>query len=218
MRETVLGGLHTWIEGPESEDPEPWMVLLHGRGADGRDLVGLGPHFGFEGLVLAPDAPLPWEDGAPEGRAWYHATSDRPQLDSAVEQVLAFLDAAAAELPVTGRPILGGFSQGGLLTYEVGLRHPERFRALVVIAAFMAAGHPLRRGEVDHLNLPPLLVAHGSQDPVVPLDLAREAHEILQTARVPHLFLVEEVPHTIGPGTVAAVADLLARLDGRTEP
>ncbi len=177
------------LKGPEfgpaqGGKPEWLMVLLHGLGADGNDLIGLAPYFGawVPGMqVLAPDAPEAC-DMAPFGRQWFSLQDRDPMamyagLVRARPDVDAFIDENLARLGLNDdRLILGGFSQGAMTALHVGLR---RARSPACILAF--SGMLVGRNRVaDEMTChPPVLIVHGAEDEIVPCESAHDAERTL---------------------------------------
>lgn len=176
--------------GPAAGGSAEWlMVLLHGVGADGRDLIGLAPLVGAMvpgARILAPDGPEPC-DMAPMGRQWF-SLQDRSSmalyacLERVRPDVDAFLDAELARLGLPPeRLILGGFSQGAMTALHVGLR---RRRGPACILAFSGALVGRNRLADEIACHPPVLIVHGEDDEVVPAISAREAERTLLTEGV----------------------------------
>lgn len=205
-----IAGFETWVLGPGSERAHPTLILLHGRGADGSDLAALHPYLHFPGRLLCPDAPMPFVAGG-TGRAWYDDATRRQDLERAVKEMLRFLKAVAEEYPTTDRPILGGFSQGGVVTYEVGLRYPEGFAGLIMMSAFMAPDHPCREAAPAPEKVPPILLTHGSEDPLITVDRAHEASAWLGAAGIAHEYVEDAAGHSLSPGHLEAINTFLRR-------
>ena len=171
---------------PAGEGPFPTVLALHGWGASAHDLIGLAPILNRgEALVLSPQGPVGIRipDGA-VGYGWYPlgegARGDPAEMTRASELVLAFLDAAQERYPVDPRKIvLLGFSQGGALAFDLALRDPSRFAGLAGLSCWLPdqlAGQ--LQPESTHQSLP-VLVVHGTEDPMVPVDRARESRQQL---------------------------------------
>lgn len=207
-----IGTLLTHMAGPQGADPHSMLVLLHGRGADGRDLVGLAPFLEFPGRLLCPDAPIPWEEGG--GLCWYREPSMREDMERSLGALMDFLDAALAQYPTTGRPILGGFSQGGVVAYEAVLRRPERFAGLVAMSAFLAPDHPARDTPPAPSAIPPILVTHGTYDPLVDVERGREAVGFLRQLRLQPEVVEDTCAHSISPRHLQALTQFLGGLTG----
>src|SRR5581483_3795800 len=144
------------------------VVLLHGYGADGNDLISLAGH--WQGLLpttafVAPNAPdrVP---GAPSGFQWFGLSRmDPAELSNGVARAApilgAFLDSELARLGLgPDRLALVGFSQGTMLSLEVGLARAPA--AIVGFSGLLAAAPPKATGG------PPIFLAHGDQDQVIP--------------------------------------------------
>lgn len=166
------------------------VVLLHGYGADGNDLLGLadplGPHLPNT-VFVAPDAPDPCT-GNPFGRQWFPI----PWLDGSSEaeagaamaaaqaDLGAFLSERMAEEGVTeAETALIGFSQGTMMTLHLAPRWPRPFAAIVGFSGRLLQPETLA-GEV--VSKPPVLLAHGDQDDVVPFTDMDAAGSALQAA------------------------------------
>ena len=198
-----------WRE-PEGE-PAGALVLLHGRGADERDLFPLLDLLDPERRLLGvtPGGPhhLP-----PGGRHWYALggipTPDPATFAATAPRLAAFLDG----LPVpSDRVVLGGFSQGTVMSYAMSLG-PGRPRpaALVAMSGFLprVADWPL---EPERLRGVPVGIAHGSLDPVIPAQFAVEAEATLTAAGADVLRLSSPVPHMVDPDWIEPLRDLVAR-------
>ena len=165
------------------------VVLCHGVGADGRDLIGLAPHLGggLPGTAFAaPDAPEPYDD-APSGRQWWSignrdparmaagAAAARPLLD-------AFIDAELARLglPATAYA-MAGFSQGAMMVLYAGLRRAAAPKAILAYSGALIAPDDL----AQRANDAPVLLVHGEADTVVPPIRSRDAERALRAAGVP---------------------------------
>jgi phospholipase/carboxylesterase len=205
--ETPLAVL--WRE-PAGE-PAGALVLLHGRGADERDLFPLLDLLDPERRLLGvtPGGPhhLP-----PGGRHWYALggipTPDPATFAATAPRLAAFLD----DLPVpSDRVVLGGFSQGTVMSYAMSLG-PGRPRpaGLVAMSGFLprVAEWPL---EPERLRGVPVGIAHGSLDPVIPAQFAAEAEATLTAAGADVLRLSSPVPHMVDPDWIEPLRDLVAR-------
>ncbi len=208
-RESEASLAALWRE-PAGE-PAGALVLLHGRGADERDLFPLLDLLDPERRLLGvtPGGPhhLP-----PGGRHWYALggipTPDPATFAATAPRLAAFLDS----LPVpSDRVILGGFSQGAVMSYAMSLG-PGRPRpaGLVAMSGFLprVADWPL---EPERLRGVPVGIAHGSLDPVIPAQFAAEAEATLTAAGADVLRLSSPVPHMVDPDWIEPLRDLVAR-------
>ncbi|WP_426163889.1 alpha/beta hydrolase [Sandarakinorhabdus sp. DWP1-3-1] len=171
--------------------PKQIVLLLHGYGSNGADLISLAPHWRPslpDALFLAPDAPQ--RSGG--GYQWWPlhgftpaalaagATQAAPAIEAFVDRKLAQYGLTDAELAIIG------FSQGTMMALHVGLRRAAAPAAIVGYSGMLVGAHELAHADIVK---PPVLLVHGSADPVVPVaalhaakaDLARlgieaEAH------------------------------------------
>ena len=171
--------------GPKAGKPAQLVVLCHGLGADGHDLIDLAPH--WSGAVphaafAAPDAPEQC-DQSPTGRQWFSVADRTPArmlagVTIAATDLNAFIDAELARLglPPTAYALMG-FSQGAMTALFTGLRRPHPPRGILAFSgALMGAGDlPVRD------DPPPVLLVHGEEDGVVPVERSRLAEAALRT-------------------------------------
>ncbi len=161
------------------------LVLLHGYGADGSDLIGLGHHWGPllpDALFVAPNAPSPC-DGSPFGFEWFPLQVDRiaGRFEGAANAAPVIVDFLADLWAQSGLSAadtyLVGFSQGAMMALHVGTVLQPPLRGIV---AFSGAFVPAARFPVA--DKPPVALIHGDLDRVVEPELSRQAAKELQAA------------------------------------
>ena len=178
-------------------------MLLHGRGADEHDLYPLLDALDPERRLLGitPRAPLALPPG---GAHWYRLggipTPDPATFWPSFDALAAFLDGLPVPLD---RVVLGGFSQGAVMSWALGLgAGRQRPAAIMALSGFMPRGGGLRARPRRDLEGYPIAVAHGSLDPVIPVEFGRAAAERVATAGADLLWRETPVPHTIDPGVL----------------
>jgi phospholipase/carboxylesterase len=187
---------------PARGEPEGLLVLLHGRGADENDLFPLLDVFDPEQRLLGvtPRGPL----SLPPGGAHWYAVREIGYPDPATflptfELASAWLDGLYEETGIRPeRTVVGGFSQGAVMTWALGLGAGRpRPAAVIALSGFM----PTVEGwELDlTLPLPSAAIGHGTQDPVISVDWSRRARERLEAAGGTVLYRESPLPHTIDP-------------------
>src|SRR6185312_6978401 len=173
-------GLLPTLSGPARKPasggkPKQLVVLLHGVGADGNDLIGLAPYWAQllpEAEFVAPDAPFPC-DMAPYGRQWFSFQTRTPEavlagVRAAAPLLDGFLDEALRARGLDhSRLALVGFSQGTMMSLFVGLRRASAVAAILGFSGRLLAPE-LLPGEIR--SRPPVLLVHGDSDPVVPFE------------------------------------------------
>jgi phospholipase/carboxylesterase len=183
--------LHT-LHVPPGDGPFPTILALHGWGASAHDLFGLAPHLlGGEALVLCPQGPVSVPQGPPgaTGYGWFPITGGGPPDPAAMVaasfQLRAFVDEAKRAYPIDPAClIVMGFSQGGVMAYDLVLNQPSEFKALIALSSWLPAEIADRVEPSDALATLPTLVLHGEQDPMIPVERARESRERLQNLGV----------------------------------
>ena len=198
------------LNGPErpakSGKADSLVILLHGYGADGNDLIGLADPLGAHlpnTRFVAPNAPercrnnpfgyqwfpIPWLDGSTEEEM-------RAGAFRAIATLGAYLDGMAGEMPPE-RTVLVGFSQGTMMMLQVALRREEPYAGLVGFSGRLLMPDTLA-GEIR--SRPPVLLVHGDQDPMVPVASLAEAADALTKAGVEtYTHLSKGVGHGIAP-------------------
>jgi phospholipase/carboxylesterase len=170
--------------------PRRLVILLHGLGADGNDLIGLAPYWARllpDAEFLSPDAPFPC-DIAPYGYQWFGSQDRSPEavlggVRAAAPILDAFIDEALAERGLkSGELALVGFSQGTMMSLFVGLRRAEAVAGIVGFSGRLLAPE-LLAGELR--SRPPILLVHGTEDPLVPYSSLDAAESTLKAAGVP---------------------------------
>jgi phospholipase/carboxylesterase len=196
------------LERPAEAEPRGSLVLLHGRGADEEDLHPLLDLFDPERKLrgLTPRGPLALPPG---GFHWYRLagipTPDPITFWPSFTALAELID----DLP---KPlVLGGFSQGAVMSYALSLvRSPAvRPAALMPLSGFMPQVEDLVYDLTD-LSGYPVAIAHGTLDPVIPVDYSRAARDALATAKADVAYHESPVGHTIDPAIIPALRGFVA--------
>jgi len=197
--------------------PKQLVIFLHGIGADGNDLIGLAPHFQQalpDARFISPNAPFPF-DMAPYGYQWFSLQdfSDEARLrgaERAAPALDAFIDAELARDGLSDEDLaLIGFSQGAMMSVHVGLRRARAMAGIVSYSGMLVGLDTLR---AERRSSPPVLLTHGTEDPVLPFAFLAEAETGLKS-----LGLTVEahprpgLPHGIDGECVRLGQDFLAR-------
>jgi phospholipase/carboxylesterase len=157
------------------------VVLLHGYGSNGNDLIGLAPHWRGalpRAAFVSPNAPQPCP-GAPGGYQWWGLTGgDRAAGAASAAPILdAFIDAELARHGLDdSRLALVGFSQGTMMALQVGPHRPRQLAGIVGYSGMLAEEAGLAAPGVTH---PPILLVHGEADPMIPVAALGRASDAL---------------------------------------
>jgi phospholipase/carboxylesterase len=200
---------------PAGDGPHPTILAMHGWGSNALDLMGLAPYIARgRCLTLCPQGPVEVEIGAVNGYGWYQLrrgeAPDMEEMGRAADRLMSFLDAALKRYPIDRRKlIVMGFSQGGVMAYNLAIRHPERFAALVALSTWFPEELAEYAGNRDALAQLPTLVQHGRADDMIEITKARESVERLRKLKLPLTYREYDCGHEI---TVDAIQDLSAFL------
>ena len=176
--------------GPASKAaPKQLVVLCHGLGADGHDLIDLGPAWSHalpDALFVSVHAPFRHDSGF--GRQWFSVEDRSPHvLEAGVRRAAmffnAFIDAELARrnLPAEAYALMG-FSQGAMTILFTGLRRRIAPRAILAFSGALIEPEKLA---AERANAAPILLVHGKADDVVPASRSHDAEQALKTAGVP---------------------------------
>jgi phospholipase/carboxylesterase len=187
------------LNGPRLEPPsgqaKRLVVFLHGYGADGNDLIDIGR--AWQGILpdtafVSPHAPHPCGQ-APTGREWFPLTFRNPDerwigCNAAAPALDQFLDAELArrKLPASAMALVG-FSQGTMMALHAGLRRPQAPAAIVGYSGIFVlpneAGPEAVAGNIK--SKPPVLLIHGDQDELIPVQALLMGSQALAALEVP---------------------------------
>jgi phospholipase/carboxylesterase len=187
---------------PAAGDPEGALVLFHGRGTGENDLFPLLDVLDPERRLLGvtPRGPLSLPPG---GAHWYVLGElGYPPPDTflpSYRMASALLDELAAENGIPPeRTVLGGFSQGAMMSYALGLGADRpRPAGIIALSGFL----PTAEGfELDlERPLPPIAIGHGAHDPVIGIEWGRRAKDLLERSGADVLYHESPLPHAVDP-------------------
>ncbi|MGH6916603.1 MAG: alpha/beta hydrolase [Geminicoccaceae bacterium] len=205
---------------PRSGAAKQLVVLLHGVGADGADLIGLAPAlapFLPHAAFVAPNGPEPC-DMAPFGYQWFSLQDRRPEallrgVQVAAPLLDAFLDEELERHGLDDRQLaLVGFSQGTMMALHVAPRRPAPLAAVLGFSGALV-GPELLPAQV--VSRPPVFLIHGDADEIVPVGALAAALAGLQAADIPVRFEIRPgLPHAIDPESIAHGGAFLAAAFG----
>ena len=203
---------------PRSGQPDALVVLVHGYGANGEDLIGLADYWRElvpNAVFVAPDAPerLPFAGFA--GRQWFDLTTRSPQerwagTQKAAPALQGFIAEELARYALdASRLVLVGFSQGTMLSLHVGLRMPGLAGILGYSGVIAGAEHlGSDRAKIVAGPPPPVLLVHGEDDDVIPADALPFTVEALAQAGI-------AAQWHLSPGLGHGIDEAGLRLGGR---
>jgi len=194
------------IEPENNQKPNFVFVLLHGWGANYHDLTALTSMLKLPScLYLFPNAPYPHYQ-VPGGRAWYALENNNKGIEASLDQFYRWLLSLEdrTKIPLS-KTIVGGFSQGGAMSLDVGLQLP-------VAGVVSMSGYLHFEPTPERNPFPPTLICHGKLDPVVPIHTAQEAKRKLEAVGVRVEYQEYEIAHEIILAEVHLVRDFVVKI------
>jgi phospholipase/carboxylesterase len=203
------------LERPSAEGAlVPGLLLLHGRGADEADLMGLESALDPRLTIVSVRAPFRLGPGF----AWYGMSKvgepDAETLRASVRELDAFIDGLPAAYAIDpARLYLMGFSQGAVMSAAMALLKPEAVRAALLHSGYVPANSGLGFSP-EAARGRPFYLAHGKYDDVIPVTFGRDSHEYLEAAGAEVVYHEYPIGHTISEESLYDLAEWLsARLD-----
>jgi phospholipase/carboxylesterase len=196
---------------PGEDANTPLIILMHGRGANRYDLLGLADHMPVNATMVFPEAPFEaaqWGYGA--GSAWYRFLGgNKPEPDSFSRS----LDALHELIASFNRPriVVGGFSQGGTMGTAYALAHPGKADGVLNFSGFLA-DHPRVAPSKETVGDTSFFWGHGTHDPAIPFQLAIEGRALLRAAGAKLETHDYEIGHWIAPEELADAVVWLGNL------
>ena len=210
------------IEYPQGESVGAAIIWLHGLGADGNDFApvvpqlqlpaGLGVRFVFP---HAPSIAVTINNGFVMP-AWYDIKQidadrheDTDQLRQSADWVHDLIDREMERGLPSERIMVAGFSQGGAVSFEAALTFPHRLAGIMALSTYFAtastvAVNPVQQGL-------PMLICHGSEDPVVPEPLGRQSVATLQKFGFNPEYVVYPMEHAVCPQQIVDIGGWIER-------
>jgi len=212
------------LEIESAPSPTAAVIWMHGLGADGHDFVDIVPALRLASLPTrfvfphAPTRPVTINGGMVM-RAWYDVRGDagvRREDETGVResqrQIEALIEREKTRGIPAGRIALAGFSQGGAMALQTGLRHQERLAGIMALSCFL----PLTDKVSAEVSAPnrdvPIFMAHGTQDPLIPMARARHAHDLLSSLGYRLEWHEYPIPHSVSPAEIRDISAWLQRI------
>lgn len=190
----------TYLVREAAEEADGTLVLLHGRGTDENDLFGLfevlDPDRRLRGITVGGPLRLP-----PGGKHWYAILEvgfpDPETFGETYAELGRLLD---DELALDwSRTVVGGFSQGTVMSYSIGLGAGRPKPAGILALSGFIPTTPAWTADLESRRGMPVFIGHGSLDPIISVDFAHAAHERLTAAGLDVEYHESAMAHTIDP-------------------
>ena len=214
--------------GPKGSTPQAAVIWMHGLGADGHDFEAIVPELRLPPSLAvnfvfpnAPMQPVTINNGHVM-RAWYDVAfgdlegrSRRPDeagVRASIAHIERLIEREAARGVPSERIAIAGFSQGGAIALATGLRHARRLAGIMALSTYLPLGESLPAEAAEANRQVPVFFAHGTVDPVIPIEMASASVERLQALGYPVEWHEYRMPHSVHPQEVADIRDWLVRV------
>jgi len=205
--------------------PRAAVIWLHGLGADGHDFVPIVPELALPASLpvrfVFPHAPMrPVSiNGGAVMRAWYDIVEvggawreEAEGVRDAARRVAALIARETGRGIAPDRVALAGFSQGGAIALHAGLRHPEALAGILALSCALPLADTLAAEASPANRGIPILMAHGTQDPLIPLARARRSRDRLLELRYAVDWREYAMPHSVSIEEIGDIAAWLRRI------
>jgi phospholipase/carboxylesterase len=217
----LLDALEVEIGPAASGTVDASIIWLHGLGADGHDFEPIVPELplpaGLRGRFVFPHAPvravtINYGHGMP---AWYDVYGDGRQdangIRASQRRIEALIARERERGVLTRRIVLAGFSQGGAIALQTGLRHPERLAGILALSTYLPLAETLSTESGAANRDLPIFMAHGTEDTVIPLQRAAISRDQLRKLGYQVEWHEYPMPHAVCPEEIADVGAWLGR-------
>ncbi len=215
------------IELNTGADPVGTIIWMHGLGADGWDFVPIVRELPLpEDLALRfifPHAPMKAVtiNNGMEMRAWYDIKmNDISRLpdEGGIRESQAGIERLVGREIDRGieatRIVLAGFSQGGVIALQAGLRHANRLGGIVALSSYLALESSLEAEAASANRATPIFMAHGTEDPIIPVQLAEVSRSMLESRGYDVEWHTWPMPHSVCGPELEALSAFLGRVYG----
>ena len=202
-----MSGLLETLEIETGASPRAAVIWLHGLGADGHDFEPIVPELGLPAAptlrFVFPHAPLQAVtiNGGAVMRAWYDITGDGRQDAAGIRASQTRVEALIARERARGVAapsiVLAGFSQGGAVALQTGLRHPERLAGILALSAYLPLPDTLAHEASEANRGVPIFMGHGTEDPLIPLSWATRSRDHLVALGYAIEWREYQMPHSV---------------------
>jgi len=191
--------------GGTSSGDFPALVLLHGRGADETDLMGLAEYLNEKLYIISIRAPYRWSHGP--GFTWFDIEDiglpNEEMFAESYRQLSVFLRGLPDRFPVNrARMTLCGFSMGAMMSYSVAMKEPEMLNGIIALSGLIPQGFPDRQHLRGKIAGKPFFISHGVHDSVIPVAFGQKARDLLREAGAKVTYREYDMDHQIGEETL----------------
>ena len=216
------------IEIETGKNPSASVIWMHGLGADGNDFVPIVNEIELDGTPAirfvfphAPMRPVTINNGSVM-RAWYDVSfgdlegqsrlADERGVRESQAHITALIEREARRGVAAQDIVLAGFSQGGAIALQTGLRHPQKLAGVMALSAYLPLAESLLQEAAPANKTTPIFMAHGTYDPVVPLMMGAGSMTLLTGLGYAVEWRQYPMPHSVCPEEIQDIGAWLRRV------
>jgi len=216
------------IEIETGKNPSASVIWMHGLGADGNDFVPIVNEIELDGAPAirfvfphAPMRPVTINNGYVM-RAWYDVSfgdlegqsrlADERGVRESQAHITALIEREARRGVAAQDIVLAGFSQGGAIALQTGLRHPQKLAGVMALSAYLPLAESLLQEAAPANKTTPIFMAHGTYDPVVPLMMGAGSMTLLTGLGYAVEWRQYPMPHSVCPEEIQDIGAWLRRV------
>src|SRR3954451_17302269 len=210
------------IQIESGPNPQATVIWLHGLGADGHDFEPIVPELRLTKAVRfvfphAPVRPVTINNGM-RMRAWYDifqfggGPEDEKGLRESEGLLRKLIEAEKARGIKPAKIVLAGFSQGGAIVLQTGLRYPERLGGILALSTYLPIATTLEAEKSAANRDLPIFMAHGAYDDIIPLRRAEQSRDLLAKSGFAVDWRTYPMPHSVCPEESGHIAEFLLRI------
>jgi phospholipase/carboxylesterase len=196
-----------------TENP-PLLLLMHGVGSNEQDLFSLAQHLPDNFLIIS--ARGPYTIGT-NSFAWFQVSFstgvpviDYTQAENSRKTIIQFIESLKTQFQFNEKKIyVGGFSQGGIMSYSVGLTRPDLIKGIAVMSGRLLKEIKPQIASPEELKNLQVYISHGTSDNVLSIEYAREANAFLKTLNITPTYEEFEGGHTVTNEMLLSLIDWL---------
>ena len=206
------------------KDPSATVIWMHGLGADGHDFEPIVAELRLPASLpvrfIFPHAPIRRVtlNNGMAMRAWYDilemggGREDGEGLRLSQEAIEALIAQEEARGIDASRIVLAGFSQGGAITFQAGLRHPKRLAGLMALSTYLPLAGTVEDERHEANREVPIFMAHGTGDPMIAIGRAQQSRKMLEALGYAIEWHEYPMPHSVCPQEIEDIANWLTRI------
>jgi phospholipase/carboxylesterase len=212
------------IEVETGKNPSATVIWMHGLGADGHDFEPIVPELRLPASLpvrfIFPHAPIRRVtlNNGMAMRAWYDilemggGREDGEGLRLSQESIEALIAVEESRGIDASRIVLAGFSQGGAITLQTGLRHPKRLAGLMALSTYLPLAGTVEDERHEANREVPIFMAHGTGDPMIAIGRAQQSRKMLEALGYAIEWHEYPMPHSVCPEEIGDISAWLRRV------